>query len=91
LILLGSARILCACAATPATGSAVVIDTPPTESTHHCNAERYKAGDEAPKSLAWPDRLLRAGSSDAYTLNYSADRMNIEVDRDGRVVRAWCG
>jgi hypothetical protein len=43
----------------------------------------------AAMTFATPMRLLRPGM--AVTMDYRPDRLNIEVDRAGRVVRVFCG
>lgn len=79
------------CTKNPEPASAVAPTDAPPVVHRECPADRFKAGDKAPTTLQWPDRIIRRGSDEAYILNYSPDRLNIEVDKQGRILRAFCG
>ena len=95
LFLLTPLLLLSACAATPAAPA-----QPPGASRGECNAAnaQFAVGraydvtlhSEAQKrSGAMTVRVYRTG--DAVTMDYSTQRLNLELDATGKVVKASCG
>jgi hypothetical protein len=65
-------------------------DSPPgAAAAPACRADSYRPGDKAPAQLAPPGRLIRPG--DSYIMNYSPDRLNLDIDQNGIITRVWCG
>lgn len=46
---------------------------------------------EAARKAAHADAVRVIGPGDAVTMDFRADRLNLELDADGKIVRARCG
>jgi hypothetical protein len=95
--------LLASCACTPAAEE----ETPPTQMTEEepgnligppargdCGAEDYQGFVGSPlAAISYPSdlrpRIIEPGM--AYTMEHNPERMNIEVDEAGTVVRVYCG
>jgi len=68
---------------------------PPSPDADACGAgglqqlvgQKRAAFDES--AIDGPLRVVPPGS--AMTMDYRADRLNVELDEDGRITRIWCG
>ncbi len=92
---------LAACSATgngmPDTGNALETpsfdDARPLEDSCGAEARAYLIGQRASEvdtdSLARMVRVIRPG--DAVTMDHRPDRLNLDLDEDGVILRPWCG
>ena len=67
---------------------------PPPDAADACGAAGYQSLVGAPlAAVTLPadlnDRVIRPG--EAVTLDFRPDRLNLELDADGTIVRVYCG
>ena len=84
------ALTLAACAPSPAEGPA--MNRPDRDA---CGASRYSdlvGTDYRQHDFSAPGRPVRIlGPDTAMTMDYRIERLNVDIDKSGRITRIWCG
>jgi Peptidase inhibitor I78 family len=90
------ALLLAACASVPPAEA----EETPVRGAGHCDATKAQGLIGEPRSEAVGDEARRLSGAGALrwlpqgsivTMEYRADRLNLHLDRDGRIVRIACG
>ena len=89
------ALLAAAAACTPKDGETQIADAGPAAGENACGAAELQSlvgtsvGSLDPATLPEPRRVIFFGQ--AVTMDFRADRLNVEIGKDDKVARVFCG